>query len=195
MPSDGSVTLLLARLRDGSPETCADATARLWARYFGSLVELARTRLPGAARRAADEEDVALSALDSLFRGEAAGRFPRLDNREALWRVLATITLRKVHDAIAHEGRQKRGAGRTPASAVGLDAVLAHEPSPDMAAQLADLIGHLLERLGDDRLRRLALLKIEGHTEEEMAAKLGVSPRTVRRKLDLVRRLWEREVG
>ncbi len=158
-------------------------------------MELARTRLPGAVRRAADEEDIALSALDSLFRGEAAGRFPRLDDRDALWRLLATITLRKVNDAIAHEGRQKRGAGRAAATAVGLDEVLAHEPSPDMAAQLADLIGHLLDRLDDDLLRRLALLKIQGHSEEEMAAMLTVSPRTIRRKLDLIRRHWEREVG
>ena len=194
MSSDGSVTLLLARLRDGTPEGSADAASGLSA---------ALLRRPGGAgasacrgpRRAADEEDIALSALDSLFRAEAAGRFPRLADRDALWRVLATITLRKVSDAIVHEGRQKRGAGRMPSRAVELDELFAHEPSPDMAAQLADLVAHLIERLGDDVLRRLALLKIQGHTEEEMAAALGVSPRTVRRKLDLVRRLWEREAG
>ena len=52
-------------------------------------------RRPGEARPAtasrdlpapADEEDVALSAFDSLCRGAVEGRFPRLDDRNDLWR-------------------------------------------------------------------------------------------------------------
>ena len=195
MLDPGSVTLLLERLRAGDPEVSADATARLWARYFGALMELARKRLPGTARRAADEEDIALSALDSFCRGEAAGRFPDLGDRDALWRLLATITLRKVRDAIEYEGRKKRGAGRAGESTGVLDELLARDPSPEMAAQLADLLRHLIDRLGDEVMRRLAELKLQGHTEEEMAAELSVSPRTVRRKLELIRRLWEHEVG
>ncbi len=191
MSDEGSVTNLLYRLRDGDP----DATSRLWHRYFGALVRLARTRLPGTARRAADEEDIALSALDSFYRGEAAGRFHALEDRDDLWRLLATITLRKVRDAIEYEGRKKRGAGWSAESTVALDDLLAGGPSPEVAAQFADLLGHLFARLDDDVLRRLAELKVLGHTEEEMAAMLNVSERTVRRKLDLIRRLWEREVG
>jgi DNA-directed RNA polymerase specialized sigma24 family protein len=195
MSEEGSVTLLLGRLRGGDPAASADATARLWGRYFGALMRLARTRLPGAVRRAADEEDIALSALDSFCRGEAAGRFPTLEGRDDLWRLLATITLRKVRDAIEHEWRKKRGAGRAGGDATVLDELFTRDPSPEVAAQFADLLGHLIGLLDDDVMRRLAELKLLGHTEEEMAAALGVSPRTVRRKLDLIRRLWEREVG
>jgi DNA-directed RNA polymerase specialized sigma24 family protein len=194
MSEEGSVTLLLGRLRAGDPAATADATARLWGRYFGALMRLARTRLPGAVRRAADEEDIALSALDSFCRGEAAGRFPTLEDRDDLWRLLATITLRKVRDAIEYEGRKKRSSGRKGEAAVVLDELLARDPSPEMAAQFADLLGHLIGRLDEEVLRKLAELKLFGHTEEEMAAELGVSPRTVRRKLDLIRRLWEHEV-
>src|SRR5438874_1974030 len=57
-----SVTDWLGRLRAGD----RDAAQRLWERYFDQLVRLARGRLRGARRRAADEEDVALSALDSF---------------------------------------------------------------------------------------------------------------------------------
>jgi DNA-directed RNA polymerase specialized sigma24 family protein len=195
MYDEGSVTLWLGRLRAGDAAASADAIQRLWARYFSALVRLARARLPRAARRAADEEDIALSALDSFCRGEAAGRFAALEDRDDLWRILVTITLRKVCDAIAHENRDKRGAGWTGAAASALDELLTREPSPEVAAQLADQVDHLVGRLGDDLLRRLALLKIQGHTEEEIAAELGVSPRTVRRKLGLIRRLWEHEVG
>jgi RNA polymerase sigma factor (sigma-70 family) len=195
MSDAGSVTLLLERLRAGDPAASADATARLWSRYFGALVRLARTRLPGSARRALDEEDIALSAFDSFCRGGAAGRFPDLDDRGDLWRVLATITLRKVSDTIRYEGRKKRGAGRPGDTTGVLEELFTREPSPEMAAEVVDLVGHLLARLDDDVLRQLARLKVEGYTEEEMADQLGISPRTVRRKLDLIRRLWEREVG
>src|SRR5689334_5020484 len=71
---DDSVTNWLGRLTGGDPA----AAGPLWDRYFPRLVELARARLRAFPRRAADEEDVALSAFDSFCRDAAAGRFPRL---------------------------------------------------------------------------------------------------------------------
>jgi hypothetical protein len=35
---------------------------------------------------------------------------------------------------------------------------------------------------------------MEGYTTEEIAAKLGYVPRTIERKLRLIRNLWENEV-
>jgi hypothetical protein len=67
----------------------------LWERYFRRLVGLARPRLDNTARRAADEQDVALSALASVFRGVEEGRFPQLGDRDDLWRLLVTVTVRK----------------------------------------------------------------------------------------------------
>ena len=58
-----------------------DGAQALWNVYFQRLVALARVRLRGTPRRAADEEDVALSAFDSFFRGVERGRFPQLGDR------------------------------------------------------------------------------------------------------------------
>ena len=91
MSREGSVTCWIQLLSTGDPA----AAQRLWERYFRRLVGLARTKLRGAPRRAADEEDVALSAFVSFFRGAARGRFPRLEDREDLWRLLVVITARK----------------------------------------------------------------------------------------------------
>src|SRR5262249_36398416 len=63
-------------------------------------------------RRAADEEDVALSALASFCRGAEQGRFPRLEDRDDLWALLVVIAARKAVDLRQREGRQKRGGGR-----------------------------------------------------------------------------------
>ena len=78
-------------LQDGDPA----AAQRLWERYFHRLVGLARVKLQGQPRRAADEEDVALSAFDSFCRRASDGCFPHLGDRDNLWHLLDTITARK----------------------------------------------------------------------------------------------------
>jgi DNA-directed RNA polymerase specialized sigma24 family protein len=195
-PADGSVTRWLSQLQAGDP-----AAARpLWERYFRRLVGLARQRLHGASRRAIDEEDVALSAFKSFFRGAARGRFPNLADRDSLWRLLVVITCRKASHLRRDEGRQNGGAGPfttdTPNTSGGgsvLDRVLSREPTPEFAAQVTEERERLLRRLDDD-LRSVALLRMEGYTVNEVAARVGCVPRTVKRKLKLIREIWEKEL-
>lgn len=187
-----SVTIWIESLRAGD----ADAAQHLWRRYFEALVGLARARLRGAPRAVADEEDAALSAFDSFCQGAARGRYPRLDDRDDLWRLLVVITERKAIDQAQRERRQKRGGGRVlggrgPDGAVaGLSAVAGPEPTPEFAALMADQCRLLLDRLRDEGLRSVARLRMEGYTNEEVADRLGCSLRTVARKVELIRRTW-----
>jgi DNA-directed RNA polymerase specialized sigma24 family protein len=48
----------------------------------------------------------------------------------------------------------------------------------------------LLDALDDDQLRHIALLKLEGYTNQEIAVKLDCVERTVERKLERIRRKW-----
>src|SRR5690242_20489385 len=118
MSSDGSVTLWIDQLKAGNHA----AAQHLWDRYFQKMVQLARARFQGARRRAADEEDAAVSAFDSLCRGAAAGHFPQLCDRDNLWPLLVVITARKVIDARQHETRQKRGGGAVQGESAWLNA-------------------------------------------------------------------------
>ena len=86
-------------------------SSALWGRYFQRLVRLAGARLPAHCRRSFDEEDVALSAFQSFCERAGRGQFPQLDDRDDLWRLLATITVRKALDTMRHQTRQKRGGG------------------------------------------------------------------------------------
>jgi hypothetical protein len=90
MTSEGSVTGCLGQLRAGD----AAAAQQLWDRHDLRLVGPARKKLRGVARRAGDEEAVALSAFDSFFLGAERGRFLRLGNRQDLWGLLVVITAR-----------------------------------------------------------------------------------------------------
>jgi DNA-directed RNA polymerase specialized sigma24 family protein len=197
----GSVTRWFGPLREGDP----DAARQLWGRYIAALVRLARARLRATPRTAADEEDVALGAFDSFCRGMKRGRYPGLEDRDDLWRLLVTITARKAADQVQGEWRQKRGGGRVRvASDLGggnpeahggvLDRIAGPQPTPEFAAMVAEELRRRLDGLGDEMLRRIAQLKLEGWTDEEVAARLGCTRRTVVRKLVVIRQAWMTEV-
>jgi DNA-directed RNA polymerase specialized sigma24 family protein len=201
MPDDGSISLWIDRLKEGDDE----AVQKLWQSYFERLVTLARAKLRGVSRRGADEEDAALSAFDSFCRGSREGRFPRLGNRDDLWRLLVTITARKAYDHAEREGRLKRGAGQVRGDSAlinpspdesqhGWAVIAGTEPTPEFAAQAAEEYRILLAKLGDDELRSIAVWKMEGFLNEEIASRLGCAVPTVERRLRVIRKTWSAQI-
>jgi DNA-directed RNA polymerase specialized sigma24 family protein len=197
---DGSITRWIAGVKAGDPA----AVQPLWERYFARMVHLARARLRASRSRDAgsEEEDAALSAFDSLCAGLAGGRFPQLADRDDLWRLLVVVTTRKVQAHVRLQLRQKRGGGRVrPASdhpdLDSDDDILARafgsEPTPEFAVMVAEEYRRLLDRLGDDVLRKVAILRMEGFTTDAIAVQLGCARRTVARQLALIRRILAAE--
>ncbi len=200
---EGSVTHWLADLKAGDP----NAASPLWDRYFARLVQLARRKLIAARRQGADadEEDAAVSAFESFCEGAAAGKFPLLADRDDLWKLLVVITARKAAGQADRRRALKRGGDRVaiefadpdgpdafqPGRAMTIDQVVGHEPTPEFAAMVAEEYRLLLDRLGDDTLRSVALWRMEGYNNDEIAEQLGCARRTVARRLDLIRRIWD----
>jgi len=191
-----SVSQWIEGLKAGD-EQAAEA---LWRRYYERMVGLARRKFGAASRRAADEEDVALSAFESFARGAQQGRFPNLRDRHDLWRLVFRITQCKAADQVQAETRKKRGGGRVAGESIferhdrsgdgrGIERVQGREPTPAAAAMTAETVRVLLGLLEGD-LRPIALLKLEGFTNAEIAARVGRSPPTVERRLSLIRKIW-----
>ncbi len=141
-----------------------------------------------------------LSAFDSLCAGLAKGRFPQLADRDDLWRLLVVITTRKVQAQARRQFRQKRGEGKVrPSCDLGdlgsdeeddlLARAVGSEPTPEFAAMVAEEYRRLLDRLDDDVLRKVAVLRMEGYTTDGIAEQLGCARRTVARQLALIRRI------
>lgn len=124
----------------------------------------------------------------------------RLKDRDDLWKLLFTITERKAAAQIKYELRQKRGGGRqqerlsdgTDSSGQeGLDdQLVSREPVPEFALQLAEEMQRLLDKLQDDTLANIAVMKMEGYTNAEIAAALHLTTRTIIRKLQVIRSIW-----
>src|SRR5207244_6788765 len=120
-----------------------------------------------------------------------------------LWRLLVVITARKALDQLAHEHTRRRGGCAVPGETrispgeewgdAALEQVVGDEPTPEFAAQVAEEYQRLLDRLGDEPLRRIAVWKMEGCTNDEIAERLDSSRRTVARKLETIRIIWSQE--
>ena len=167
--NDNSVTHWIGELQRGNRE----AAQHLWEEYFGRLVQLAGQKLRGRPLRAADQEDIALSAVHSVFRGIEAGRYPCIGDRDGLWRLLMVITAHKALRLVRNEGRQKRGGKRTvltqgdvpEGEEAAIEQILSREPTPEFAAEVAEQCQRLLDRLPDDDLHRIAVWRMEGHSQ------------------------------
>jgi DNA-directed RNA polymerase specialized sigma24 family protein len=179
------------------------AAEHIWQQCFPQLVRFARHRLRGLPRRAADEEDVALSALDSFFRAAERGRFPDLADRDGLWRLLMQMTARKAVDLVRHESRRLRGGGHVIEESLvgdggsstgghGLADVPDDALGPEMANLLLEECRRLLAQL-EPELQQVALAKMDGYNNDEIARQLDCSIRTIERRLHLIRSIWERD--
>jgi RNA polymerase sigma factor (sigma-70 family) len=201
MDPDAGATFWVRQLERGN----RDAAQELWRAYHRRLVGLARRKLDGLPRRAVDEEDVALSAFTSFCRRVEGGHYPRIEDRDGLWRLLLTITAHKAWNVIRDARRRKRGGGLVrgesglvhgpgdTAEAAAIDGIIGPEPTPEFAAQVAEQLGRLLDALADQQLRSIAVFKMEGYTNAEIADRLNCAPSTVDRRLRLIRQIWEQE--
>jgi RNA polymerase sigma factor (sigma-70 family) len=200
MSSNDDVSRWIEQMADGDP----DAATALWQKYFSQLAAFARRKLRDMPRRSFDEEDVALSAMFSFCRGLEAGRFAQLQGRDELWRLLVTITARKIFAQRRRGMTQKRGAGAVRGESVfqqagfsaeaddGLANILGREPSPELANMLIEDTQYYLDALEDDDLRVIAQLKLEGYSNEEIAQRQQCVRRTIERRLERIRDKWSR---
>jgi DNA-directed RNA polymerase specialized sigma24 family protein len=160
------------------------AAARVvWERYFDRLVRLARHWLRNARTGMSDEEDVALSAIKSFRQRVAEGKFPRLDDRHDLWRILVTIA------ALKAAGAYRRKSPSTRDDEL-LDQIIGTEPSPELAAEVADQLRRLLVALPNEGFHTIALMKLEGYNNAEIAEDLGCSTKNVEYELRNIRATW-----
>ena len=196
---DASISQLFADLKVGRTE----AADELWTLYFDRLVAVAKRRLANVPKRVADEEDVALSVFRSLCAGAARGRFAEHVRRDDLWRLLLHLTRQKAADYVREQTRKKRGGGEVRGESVFLDAAknssagdiaqfVIDEPTPSYLAMMNEQHAHLLKLLPDDTLRDIALRRMQGDSNAEIAAALKQSERSIERKLTLIRERWQR---
>lgn len=187
----GSITQVFRQIQIGD-----EAAARaLWERFLPRLLGLARRTLAGRPQRAADAEDVVQSAFASFFEQVRRGYFAHPLDRDDLWNLLATFTQRKSLKQSRRELAAKRGGGRVigegdlgdrHGECLTLDGIAGQAHCTDLDLTCEEM----LQKLGDEE-RAIAILRLLGHRNREIAENLGCTERKIERKLNLIRMTWE----
>ena len=183
----GSVTRWIGEFKAGDEE----AVAALWDCFERRMLRLARNKLNDRVRCVYDEEDVALSAFGTLYESMRDGRYDGVSNRTELWRLLTVFILNKARDRNLHENRLCRGGDRAKFE---LDEVIGKLQSdscrPDDLMAMQEDCQTLLATLQRPEVQAVALLKLDGFTNEQIGQHLNCTRRAVQRRLALIRDLW-----
>lgn len=192
----GSVTRWL---RGGDVRAEPDASRLLWARFGWRLVRIARKQLRGAEDIAYDEEDLALSTINDFYQRASRGSYQELKNREALWRLLVTISLNKARNRRRYLLSLKRRANdivTRDAYPVVKEKQLDWTNTPDWLAIVAEQGEYLLRLLNEHdssgSLQKIALMKLDGASNSKIAIELGCARRTVNARLAWIQGIWGR---
>jgi len=200
--NEDSSDSLVEHLRLG--ETAAQH--KVWTSYFQRLTALARTALRrrGGRMRVVDEEDVVLSVFDTVFERAERGEFPNLTKKGDLWRLLLVITKRKVANQVRNELAQKRGGKHIRGDSAlrasaddgspGIGELAMDRPTGKDANALVLCMDELLENVDAD-LKKIAILRLQGYKNTEIAEQLGCSLATVERRMAQIRELLCKTAG
>ncbi len=179
---------LVQRWRNGDEE----AANLLYQRYVERMVRIVCGQLKGHAMAARlDPEDVVQSAFFSVFRRMRGGEF-RFQNDDELWKLLVTIALNKTRTQVTKNLAARRSINRETAGdcfAIDESIVQRVQKQPCISDVLAfrETLDHILSGLPKDDAQ-VVQLRLEGYTQEEIADKLKITDRTVRRKLASIRK-------
>lgn len=155
-----------------------DAAAEIHRRFAVRLVALANRQFDTWLRHRADPEGAVQSAFASFFARCGRGMFD-LGDWDALWRLLALITVRKCRRRYARLKSEKRDAAREVVRDDEND-LLDREPTPEEGILLAETLDTWRTRL-HPRACRIVELGLGGASDPEIARQLLCSERSVRR--------------
>jgi len=167
--------------------------------HYERLVQFAKKKIGSFPLRTFDEEDVALSAINSLFNCLRENRFEAQNSIE-LWQILIAITKNKLINRREREHAQKRGGGKVRGDSIWTQAgdnnIFHEQPdtrqnkTPDAQVELLETTDWLFQQLEDDKTREVARLLLEGYRINDIAEKLNCVRRTIERRIVYIRKMW-----
>lgn len=178
--SIGSVTGWIKELEGKAPE----AQRKIWERFVDRLVRFANYQLKGVTV-IADGEDIANIAFNNFFK-KTPSEFEKLVDRNDLWQVLTMLARRRAIDQIRSEIRDRNHTLDDP----DIDLRPSLKSTPDFDVMLCEEVEHQLNALEDDELRKIAVDRMQGYRNREIADRLEIGLRSVERKLSEIREIF-----
>ncbi len=190
--NDIPVSELIRSYREGA----RGAGERLFEYCYEGLVQYAQARMRGIQRLGDEPDDLAQSVLGSVVRKLSEKKLDRVQNRGDLWKVLFAETADKIVERLRKAHALKRGGDWSQVSMENTQIADACR-SPEFAMQFQEDFERAMKLLSDaddtGALSRVAELRLEGCSRDDIRNELGVSISTVDRKLERIREIWRVE--
>ena len=164
------------------------AIEEIYNRYSRRLASYAAKRIGADNLCVVDENDIVNSVFRMIVEKSKDGRFPKLSRGTDLMPFLMSVVAHKTIDHIRKEKRKFLG--------MSFEEVLQEDSlEPHMAAASSEAIKELLGSLEKASLQKIVKLKCDGKMNLEIAQEIGVSPKTISRKLEKIKRIWMRQIS
>ena len=197
MPDHNQEESLLRKFKQGDKQ----AANELIAKYFDRVRRAAERRLAQRSGRVSGPDDIAASVFESLWQRANENRFDDDDlaTPDELWRLLSRMVQFKTDDHAKRATAKKRGAGNVRGESVfknaadslpGIDGQDGLSFTPDQILEFEEGYCELMNRLADEDLQKVVVMRMENYKVSEIANKFGKSERWVKRKLSIIRDLW-----
>lgn len=182
----------IQRVENGDPA----AEEQLWSEFFEKLLRYlnTRVRVSRVPTGLIDEEAVAVSALESVFKCARQGRLQEVQDWSELSQLLFKMTGRKFIDHLRRAMRQKSFPG-TPLKELATDStVVMKDEIPETIVEFNEQLARLIALLPDELHRQIAVFKLAGYSLSEISEKVNRAVPTVNRKWQNIRRIWGDEL-
>ncbi len=163
------------------------AIGEFWKEHEARLKRIAARYISVPLKQRIDEQDIAQTAFRTFARRMNEQDY-EFDNRDDIANLLFAIAANKAKEKARYHLRQKRG--------VDQEVYLSHlanldraEPTPDEQVAFNEIF-ELIGAFAEDE-QKIIQLRMEGHSQQNIATQLRCSERTVRRKLKVIQKQLE----
>ena len=190
----GSVSRWILGARQGDPV----AIDQIVSRYLARLASSARLLLRDKDRQPHDGEDIAADVLMKIAEELSAGKHRRLCDREGLWVLLIAIVDKQVVQLREVRRRQNESVPQElPLTEYlfncdqDLELMLSKANRHGDLQAVLDQMDDLISLFRDKQSREIASRKLQGYSNREISAQLGLVSKTVDRKAAKIESRWK----
>jgi RNA polymerase sigma-70 factor (ECF subfamily) len=189
MTDSGDQPVEIDKVRAGNE----DAARQLFDQYAERLVALAKRRISQRLSGRVDPEDVVQSVFRTFFQRAREGQFV-INEQDDIGKLLVRITVHKTLRQVAYHKAEKRNASAEVGQGVeaqrAWEELLDAEPTPEQAVTFLDELESFLNQLRPDE-KQILELRLQGWNNQEIAEKMGIYDRKIRRVFERIRSLAE----